>query len=158
MAEVDFFRILLVARRAFRRLRVLPSLVVPGYELGGGLGLCEIMLAMDGVRFGGRVETARLLGGSRVLGAIDFFCRAPRGFARQVRRGKLTAEEPLSFVPRRRFERAFELTFAPFGAIHFVPSLFDAPQRFRERADLLVDGFFADSPERVERVFSRHNV
>jgi hypothetical protein len=158
MAQVDFFRVLLFARCAFRRLRVLPSLVVLGYELGGGLGLREIVLAMGGVRFGGRVSIARLLGGSSVLGAIDFFCHAKCRFARQVRRRKLTAQEPLSFGARRHVERGFELTFAPFGAIYFVPSLVDAPQRLRQRADLLVDGFFADSPERVERVFSRHDV
>jgi hypothetical protein len=158
MAQMDFFRVFLVARCTFRRLRLLPSLVVPGYDLGGGLGLCEILLAMAGVHFGGGVDAARMLGGSRMLGAIHFFCQDPRCFARQVRRRKLALKEPSTFGPRRRIERAFELTLAPFGAIHLVPSRFDVPQRFRQRADFPVDGFFADSPKRVERVFSRHNV
>ena len=149
--------VFLVARGAFCRLRVLPSLVVLGYELGGGLGRCEIVLALASVSLGGSVAAARVLGGARVLGAIDLFCHAPRRFARQIAGRELPALKPPSLGPRRRFERAFELALASLGTLRFVPSRFDVTQRLRQRPHLLVDGFFSDSPKRVERVFSRHD-
>jgi hypothetical protein len=109
------------------------------------------------VSLGRSVTAARVLRGARVLGAIDLFCRAPRRFARQITGRELAAMKPPSLGPRRLLKRAFELALASFGALRFVASRFDVTQRLRQRADLLVDGFFSDSPKRVERVFSRHD-
>jgi len=154
---VHLLCVFLVACGALRRLPALPPLVVLGYELGGGLGICESALALARVSLSGSVATARELRGARVLGAIDLFCRAPRCFARQITGRELTAMKPPSLGPCRGFERAFELALASLGALRFVASRFDVTQRLRQRANLLVDGFFSDSPERVERVFSRHD-
>jgi len=154
---VRLLRVFLFPRRAFRRTRLLPSAVVLGHELGGSLGIRQIVLAMGGVYFGVGVATASMLGGACALGAIDLLCHAPRGTVRKIARRELAAMEPTSLGPGRCFERTFELALTPFGAFRLVPRRFDVPQRLRQRADLLVDGFFSDSPERVERVFSRHD-
>ena len=149
--------VFLVARGAFRRLPALPSLVVLRYELGGGLGFGELVLPLTRLSLGGSAAAARVLRGARVLGALDLFCGAPRSFARQITGRELAAMKPASLGTRRRLERAFELALTSLGALRFVASRFDVTHRLRQRADLLVDGFFSDSPERVERVFSRHD-
>jgi len=154
---VRLLGVFLFPRRALRRTRVLPSVVMLGHELGGSLGTGEIVLAMGGVYLGVGVATARVLGGARVLGAIDLLCHAPRGTAREIARRELAAMEPRSLGPGRGFERTFQLALTPFGAFRLVPCRFDVTQRLRQRADLLVDGCFSDSPERVERVFTRHD-
>ena len=154
---MHLLRVFLFTRRAFRRTRLLPSVVVLGHELGGSLGIGEIVLAMGGVYLGVGVATASMLGGARVLGAIDLLCHAPCCTAREIARRELAAMEPPSLGHGRRFERTLELTLTPFGAFRLVPCRFDVTQRLRQRADLLVDGFFSDSLERVERVFTRHD-
>jgi hypothetical protein len=126
-------------------------------ELGRDFGFGEIVSALAGVRFGRGLETARELRGARVHGAIELFGHAPRRFAREIAGRKLAAMKPPLLGAHRRCDRAFELALLSLGVLRFVPSRFDVPQRIRKRADLLVDGFFSDSPQRFERVFVRHD-
>ena len=77
--------------------------------------------------------------------------------AREIGCRQLALGQPLSFPCRRGGDRRFELALASLGPVGFFARGFDVAQRFRERAHLLVDVLFADPPERVERVFSRHD-
>jgi hypothetical protein len=151
---MNLLRVFLVAQRPFRRARVLPSLVVLGDDLRGRLGAGEIVLAMRRLCRGGGVASARVFGGAHMLGAIDLFRNAPRGCAREVAHRELTATESISLDLGRRFDSVFEIALTACCTLCFVARRVGVPQRFRQRADLLVDRFFADSPKRVERVFT----
>jgi hypothetical protein len=151
---MNLLRVFLVAQSPFRRARVLPSLVVLGDDFRGRLGAGEIVLAMRRLGVGGGVASARVFGGAHMLGAIDLFRNVPRGCAREVARRELTATESLSLDFGRRFDGIFEIALTACRALRFVARRFGVPQRFRQRAYLLVDRFFADSPKRVERIFT----
>ena len=149
--------ILFVAQGTFPRKLELPPFVVLGHELGRCLRGREIALALGSSRLGGRLATARVLDEAGLLGALDLFGNCPRRCAREVAGGELAVNQAPSLGVGGRFEHGFELALAPFRALGFLSRRFDVPQRFRQHADLLVDGFFADSPKRVERVFSGHD-
>lgn len=150
-------RVFLVTRHRLRRASAQPTLVMLGYHLGRGLRVEKRALPLRRALFCRGLSGAGLLYFPRFFDALHLAPQSPRGTAREIRRGKLAVREPLLFLGRRRGERAFEIALAPFRELGFVARRLDVSQRIRESAHLVVDVLFADSPERVERVFSRHD-
>jgi hypothetical protein len=155
--QVRLLRVFLVARFRFRRPRSLPPIVVFVHEIGRGSGVGQIALSLAGVRFGRGSFGPGLLQGAGLFGAIDLACQVPRRAAREVRRGELAARQSLLLLGCGRRERALEIELSPLRSLGVVARCFDVPQRCRESVHLAVDVLFADSPERVERIFSRHD-
>jgi len=127
------------------------------HELRRSLRVGELALPLRGTHLCRGLTSARLLRFPRPLCALHLGPQRPSGAPREVGGGEVAALETLIFFRRRRREHALELPLAPLRAFGFVARRLDVPQRFRESAHLVVDVLLADSPERVERIFSRHD-
>jgi hypothetical protein len=154
---VRLLGVFFIARYRRCRLRTLPPLVMLRHQLGRRSSVRQIDAALGGFDLRGALPSPCLLCCARSTRPLDFGRQDERGAAREVDGGELTLREQLIFDGDRRLQRDFELALAPLDALRFVASCFDVPQRIRESAHLAVDVLCADSPERVERIFSRHD-
>jgi hypothetical protein len=109
-----------------------------------------------GVTFGGEMASSRLFGRATALSMFDVARDLPRGAAREIGRGQRATGKQLPLFSGGGRHGRLELALPIFGALRVIARPFDVSQRTRESADLAINVLFADSPERVERVFARH--
>jgi hypothetical protein len=154
---VRLLGVFFVARCCGGLSRAEPGVVMLAHQIFFGFGLGQIALVSGRVIFGCIEASPRLFGGLSAKGALHLARDLPGGTAREVGRRQRAAAEQLPFRRGGLCHAGFEFALARFRALGLVARSFDLSQRTRESAHLAVNVLFADSPERVERVFSRHD-
>jgi hypothetical protein len=156
--EVRLLGVFFVARRRGGLSSAKPRVVMLAHEFFFCFGFGQIKPMLHRIIFGSIEASPRLFRGSAAKSAIHVARDLPRGSAREVGRRQRAASEQLPFSRGGRGHARLELALASLRTFGFVARGFDLSQRTRESAHLAVNVLFADSPERVERVFSRHDV